>query len=610
MSLYLSSSRYFERSFRRIKVLYFAGLFALFVILIRLWYLQIVRYPFFVRQAEAQVIRVLPLYPPRGEILARGGERIATYYPGLRLRLYPERLTSPSKTLKFLESILRHPPQDLEELLKKARRIKPYRPWTVVEHLDRDELARFYARASIHPELGVEAVPLRRYPWGVLGSHLLGHLGEIDEQEIERWKGYRNYQPGDLVGKFGIEASYEPWLFGQRGREEVKVDALGRVRETVRRIPPVSGWDLVLTIDLPAQRAAESALGGRRGAIVALDPRNGEILALVSHPNFDPELFLEPVSNGAWEQVLKDPDRPFLFRALAGQYPPGSTIKPIVAVAGLMEGAIKPSEKIHCPGYYRLGSKVFRCWRKEGHGVVDLHRAIVESCDVLFYEVGRRLGIDRLKRYAQLFGLGKKTGVDLPGEKAGIFPDSTWKLEILREPWQPGESAISAIGQGYVLVTPLQLAVAYAVFANGGYRVKPHLFYNFLNTDRPAPPFTPPEFPTEPVNIPREILARVSQALIGVVNEPGGTGGYARIRGISVAGKTGTAQVVSLKTGERSEDPLHKDHAWFSAFAPAEDPRIVVVVLVENAGHGGSAAAPLARQVIEAYLSSRFPPHG
>jgi penicillin-binding protein 2 len=234
----------------------------------------------------------------------------------------------------------------------------------------------------------------------------------------------------------------------------------------------------------------------------------------------------------------------------------------------------------------------------------------VESCDVFFYEVGRRLGIDRLKRYAQLFGLGRRAGVDLPGEKAGVFPDSSWKLEIFREPWQPGESVISAIGQGYVLVTPLQLAVAYAVFANGGYRVKPHLFYNFLHTDRPAPPFTPPEFPTEPVNIPREILARVSQALIGVVNEPGGTGGYARIRGISVAGKTGTAQVVSLKTGEGSEDPRHKDHAWFSAFAPAEDPRIVVVVLVENAGHGGSAAAPLARQVIEAYLSSRFPPQG
>lgn len=610
MTLYLPGPRYLTRLASRIKVIYLLAMAGIVVLVLRLGHLQIVNHLHYVRQAETQIIRSLTLHPPRGEIFDRNGELIVGNQPGLRLRLYPERMTSYILTAGFLREVLTSPPEGLTDLLKKARKTRPYRAWTLKENIERDELARLMARSHEHPELGIEAAPLRWYPWVVTASHLLGHLGEITEREMQQWKSFRLYLPGDLVGKNGIEARYEPWLFGTRGREDVKVDALGRSREVVRRVPPIPGWDLMLTLDLPTQRAAEDALGGRKGAIVALDPRNGEILALASHPNFDPELFLKQVSDEEWQQVLMRPDHPFVFRPLSGLYPPGSTLKPFVALMALAEGIIRPGDKIPCSGFYRLGKRTFRCWRRSGHGLVDLYRALVESCDVYFYELGRRLGSDRMNSYARLFGFGMRTGIDLEEEKSGLFPDPQWKLRFLREAWQPGETIIAAIGQGYVLVTPLQLAVAYAVLANGGYRVTPHLFSRFLHTDRPAPPFDPPNFPTVTVGLPSQALSLVRQALYGVVNEPSGTGRYARLREVKVAGKTGTAQVVSMEKREKSRDPFHEDHAWFVAFAPFHDPRIVVAVLVEHGGQGGGAAAPLARRVIEAYLLSRNPPQG
>lgn len=610
MSLYLPGPAYFRSLHLRLRIFLFLGGAGILLLIGRLWYLQVVRYPYFVRQAEAQVIRSYPLLPPRGEILDRHHELIVGNQPNLRLRVYPERMTSPAHTARFLREILAAPPANLEDLLKKARRTRPFRPHTVLETLERDDLARFMARAHEHPELLVEMVPVRWFPHGVLASHLLGHLGEVEDEEIRRYQSLRLYTPGDLVGKNGIEAMYEPWLFGTKGREDVRVDAYGRTREVIHRIPAIPGWDLVLTLDLKTQRKAEEALGDRHGSVVALDPRTGEILALVSHPNFDPELFLKPVTEGVWKALFADPNHPFVFRALAGQYPPGSTLKPMIALAALAEGVVRPQESLPCPGYYRLGKKVFRCWKKGGHGFVNLHRALVESCDVFFYEVARRLTIERMKRYASLFGLGARTGIDLGEEKAGLFPDPEWKLKLFREPWQVGETVIAGIGQGYVLVTPLQLAQAYAILANGGYRVQPHLFSGFLHTERPAPSFTLPDFVSAPVGIPPRALALVREALLGVVSEPGGTGVYARLQGIKVAGKTGTAQVVSLEKGEKSDDPRHEDHAWFVAFAPFENPRIVVAVLVEHGGHGGAAAAPIAREVIETYLLETSPPQG
>jgi len=472
-------------------------------------------------------------------------------------------------------------------------------------------LARLAARRHEFPDLAVESLPLRRYPWGQLAAHSLGHLGEVDEAELERrlqtGEG-RLYAPGDIIGKRGIERIYDAWLFGTKGRERYRVDAGGRVVELLNAQAPRPGWDLKLALDLTLQQTAEQILADRRGAIVAVDPRNGGVRALASRPSFDPTLFVGGIGERAWRRLRDDPRHPLEFRPVRGVYPPGSTIKPFVAVAALAEGVIEPDEEIHCPGYYRVGRRRFRCWKAAGHGNVDLYDAIVESCDTYFYEIGRRLGIEKLAEWFRHFGFGARTGVDLDGEKTGLVPDPAWKRRRTDEPWQGGETVITAIGQGSLLATPLQLAHAYALLLGRGRAVPPHLRAGFLNTGRPAPPRPPkPRAVTVPALRALPSLAPVTSALEGVVQDRDGTGRGAALRTVDVGGKTGTAQVVrQAERGEELEGTL-RDHAWFVGYAPVADPELIVVVLLEHGGSGGRDAAPVARALLRSYFEDQTP---
>ena len=466
----------------------------------------------------------------------------------------------------------------------------------------RDDLARVDAFSFEFPELEVQTAPLRRYPHGDMAAHVLGYLGEIADSDLVRDQDLNLYAPGDVVGKLGVERTYDPLLFGTKGQEVFRVDASGRILELIESLRPRPGWDQRLTLDLDTQKAAEAALAGRRGAVAAIDPRTGGVLALVSHPSFDPGDFIGGINQVNWSRLREDPGHPLMHRPVQGLYPPGSTFKPLVAWAALEEGETTPDETVYCPGYYRLGRRTFRCWRAGGHGKVDLHKSLVQSCDTYFYEMGRRLGIERIAEYTRRVGFGSETGIDLRDEKDGLVPDPAWKVRNRGEPWQEGETIITAIGQGSLLATPLQLARFYAWIGNGGYLVPPHMRAGFEETDRPAVT-EPTALPvSQPVEHSPAWMKHIQEALEGVVHEPRGTGGWARLGNVRVAGKTGTSQVVRQeRRGEELEEKL-RDHAWFAAYAPAENPTIAVAVIVENAGHGGDAAAPVARKVMQAWL--------
>ena len=411
-----------------------------------------------------------------------------------------------------------------------------------------------------------------------------------------------------MIGRSGLESAFESFLRGKAGALKLEIDASGREVKKLAEVEPQPGLTLELTVDLELQREAEKLLDerGNPGVVIALDPRNGEILVLASRPTYDPNRFATGVSPDYWKEIVNNPDDPLENRAIRGQYPPGSTFKLVTALAGLGENAISPTEAAFCGGSLRLGRRSYHCWRKQGHGSVDLHKAIVQSCDVYFYRLGMRLGVDRIAKWAQVLGLGKKTGIEIPGEKSGLIPTSAWKLNTVGEPWVKGEDLSTAIGQGYVLVTPLQLLSAYAQLAEGGKSYQPHLVRRIKHADgQVVMEFLPQvrnDFPF-PENV-REIL---SAGFVGVVNEPGGTGGAARLPGITVAGKTGTAQLLTRSDNvpELRVPENLRDHAWFTAYAPAESPEIAVVVLVEHGGHGGSVAAPVARQILQKYFDRR-----
>ncbi len=590
------------RQVERIRRLAFAGLLTLSVLLVRLFMIQVLEGDQFHRRASLQSSRVRQVLPERGEILDRNGDLLVGNQPGLRLRYFPDRGGDPDSTIEFIQANVPLAPADLPDLVRSVARTRPYRPETIIKRMSRDTLARISAHSFEHPELEIQTAPLRRYPHGPLAPHLFGYLGEVNDGELGERKHVGLFAPGDVIGKQGVELTYDLLLFGTKGVEKFRVDASGRVQELIEATPARPGWDLRLTLDLETQRAAEAAMEGLRGAVAAIDPENGDVLALVSHPDFDPELFIGGINHEDWRVLREDPGHPLIYRPLTGMYPPGSTYKPLTAWAAMEEGVITPDEEIYCPGQYRLGRRTFRCWRAGGHGKVDMRRALKESCDTYFYEVGRRLGIERLAQYGRLAGFGRKTGIDLENEKGGLVPDPAWKQRLGREPWQEGETIIAAIGQGSVLVTPLQLARFYAFIANGGHLVAPRVRAGFEHTDRPAV--------TEPVALPVSTVVPASDvwldvirdALEAVVHEPRGTGGWSRIRGIRVAGKTGTAQVVRQDKREEELAENLRDHAWFAAYAPADKARIAVAVVVENGGHGGDAAAPVARKVMEAYL--------
>jgi penicillin-binding protein 2 len=485
-------------------------------------------------------------------------------------------------------------------------RVKPFVPVLLERNVSMQKLAVLETHALELPGVVTEVTPVRQYLNGEMTAQLIGFTGEVSPEDMER-DATEKLSPGDIIGKFGIEKFLDDHLRGKNGAEQVEVNVAGKAVRSLGRIPAELGDNVVLTIDSTLQEAAWTAIGDRAGAVVALDPRNGAVLALVSSPSFDPNLFNGGISFNDWENLCNDLRHPMENRSISGQYPPGSTYKPVIAAAALEEGLITPETTFFCNGAFEMGDRKFRCWQAKGHGNVNLHRAIVESCDVYFYNLGKLLGVDRIAYYARAFGLGAPSGIDLTQEKGGLIPTKQWKLSRFRQSWQMGETISLAIGQGYNLVTPIQLANVYATLANGGTLYRPRLVKQLESSDGHVVKVFQPEklgvLPVRPENI--EIINR---ALWGAVNEKGGTGYILKRQEQDVAGKTGTAQVIGLPQDEKARKKKRvsadfRDHALFVCFAPYGNPEIVVAVILENAGHGGSAAAPVARKIIETYFA-------
>jgi len=594
------------------KQLKIAVLFVLVVfgiLILRLWFLQIVNGAAYRAKSEHNRIRLQDIAPFRGMILDRKGRVLVDNRPSYDLYVIPEEIQDRSQLLdrlsRFGDLDLKH----AERILDKAGRGYPFKPVCLRRGISRDELAKIETHRFDLPGVMIKVRPERHYSFEGLASHVLGYLGEISEEQL-RGGQFRNNKSGDLIGKTGVERKWQALLNGVRGGEQVEVDAAGRRIEVISRRAPVSGANICLTIDKDLQELAEKLLSGKHGAIVAMDPLNGEVLALASSPSYDPNMFIKRIDARTWQNIVSSKDFPLQNRALTGQYPPGSIFKIVVALAGLEEGVITPEEEIFCNGTFSLGKQKYRCWKRYGHGKVNLHKALVESCDIYFYTLGRRLGVDKIAQYAKRLGLGNRTGLDLGQEKSGLIPTSEWKLRRWGVPWQAGETVSTSIGQSFVLTTPIQIATLISAVFNGGRIFTPQVTKWVRKTDGESLFEFSPKSPRN-AGIREEYLDLVKDALVGVVNQPHGTGSKARLKDLIVAGKTGTAQVVALKKEKVSKrgskiPRKFRDHAWFVAVAPADTPRIAVSVLIEHGGHGGSAAAPIAKELIKAYLHKKI----
>lgn len=598
---------------RRVTWLFLAVIAAFTIFGLRLFQLQVIEGEANRLRSERNRIRTVRLEAPRGEILDREGRAIATTRASFSLEAIPAEVRRPETTWPVVARLVGADADQLREMVDRPRGRRRFQPVSLVGDLSRDALARVESHRYALPGITTDVRPRRLYVDGTLAPHLLGTLGEVRESQLET-RAFADYRPGDVVGQSGIEAMFETDLRGRAGGRNVVVDVSGREVEVLEEVEPRPGGNVVLTIDRDLQEVARDAFrresGGpdRAGAAVALDPRNGDVLVLLSSPGYDPNDFVGGIDTATWRALNDDPRRPLHDRALSGQYPPGSTYKPFVAAAALEEGIVTSDTRIFCPGHWKLGRRTYRCWKRAGHGWVDLNKALVESCDVFFYEVGHQLGIDRIAYFARGFGFGRKPGLGFPQEKAGLVPSTAWKLARRGEPWIEGETISAAIGQGYDLVTPMQLAVATATLANGGTQMRPRIVLRRTDRDGHVVAETTPEVRgTAPVSLAN--LEMVRDEMIGVVSSPHGTGHAAAVPGLEIAGKTGTAQVVGLQhTEDLDEEEIaeaHRDHAWFLAWAPARAPEIVVTVLLEHGGHGGSAAAPVAGKILRRWWEKK-----
>ena len=574
------------------------------LILLRLWYLQLIRGPEYRLQSENNRTRVQDIFPPRGLIMDRNGEILVDNSPAFELAVVREDVDDPDVLTAKLAYYLGLPLPDLQARYDKIRSQPAFKPAVLVSDVDHETMVSIETNRFSLPGVVMRVKPRRRYRYDGLAAHIIGYLGEITQKQIEQ-DAYQDHRIGDLIGQYGIEKEWESDLHGKRGRRMVEVDASGRLLRVIKKKDPIPGDNLHLTIDTRLQKVAQDALGGQIGAIVAMDPNNGEVLAMASTPAFPQASFVQGMTAKDWQALLKDPFHPLENRAISGQYPPGSTFKIVAAVAALEEGVVTPETTIGCNGSYSFGDRVFHCWSRVGHGPVNLYRSLKESCDIYYYDVGRRLGVDRLAHYARLFGLGEITGVGLATEKPGLFPTKAWKLKRFNTPWQAGETLSVVIGQGYNLATPLQMAQVVSVIANGGLVIRPRLVRRITRADGVLVKEFKPEIVRQTGFRP-ETIALVRKSLAAVVNEPGGTGQRCRMDDVLVGGKSGTSQVVALKKYQgipQKDLPYeYQDHAWFVAFAPVDNPRIAVAAVVEHAGHGGTAAAPLVRAVLQAFF--------
>jgi penicillin-binding protein 2 len=600
--------------------------FAMVLMLIltaRFFYLQVVRHDYYQTLAESNRISVVPIVPNRGLILDRNGVVMAHNYSGYTLEITPSKTHGLEETINELATLIEITPKDRKRFRKLMAERRDFETLMIRNRLSDEEVARFAAQQYRFPGVEIKARLFRDYPFGEKTAHLIGYIGRINQTDVERLEEndlVANYRGSDYIGKAGLEQSYESELHGTTGVEEVEVDSGGRAVRMLSRSAPVSGNTLVLSVDAKLQEIAEQAFGNYRGALVAIDPRNGEVLAFVSKPGYDPSLFIDGIDPQNWDELNNSPDTPLNNRALRGQYPPGSTIKPFMALAGLHYGERSPSYTISDPGFFTLpgSSHHYRDWKKGGHGSVDLFKSIVVSCDTYYYGLATQMGIDRIFEYLSGFGFGKKTGIDLgrkteqgyDGESSGLLPSQEWKMRRFKQKWYAGDTVSVGIGQGYNLVTPMQLAMATATLANNGVAYLPHLVREVRSTRSGENRLIEPK-QTGELKIPTDQIDLVKRAMLAVT-QPGGTASQAAQGApYQIAGKTGTAQVVGMKQGEKYDasklDERHRDHAWFIAFAPAEQPTIALVVLAENGGHGGGTAAPIARKVMDYHLLGKVP---
>jgi penicillin-binding protein 2 len=537
------------------------------------------------------------LEPARGLIYDRNGVLLANNVPSFSLYVTLEDVKDREALIQQLTDLLGLDPVLVRKKL--TGRGSKLLPRKVKDRLTLRDATVIESHRLDLPGVMIQVESQRNYPGGVTASHLLGYVGEVSADQLEKPE-FADLHQGSVVGQYGVEKSFDRHVRGQAGQKSVEVDALGHEKKASVVEKPQAGNDLYLTIDARLQKVAESLLGEEYGAIVALDPTNGDVLAMASRPAFDPNILSRELTPKQWMEIVQDEGRPLNNRAAQGQYPPGSTFKVPMAVAALESHTMTPSSTVHCNGGYQFGRRLYHDWKAGGHGNVDLHAALVHSCDVYFYTVGQRMGIDVMADYGKDFGLGKGTGIELPSERSGIMPSTEWKQKARHQAWLPGETISAAIGQGYVTVTPLQMASMIGTVANDGVSYRPRLVQAVM--DRLTGHLQElPAVPRGKVNAKPETFRLIKEALADVVKV--GTATKAKSPLVTIAGKTGTAQTSALRTGPEKDIPKKfRDHAWFVAFAPVESPKIAVAVLGEHLGHGGSAAAPLAKEVIETYI--------
>jgi penicillin-binding protein 2 len=579
-------------------------IFAFSILFLRFIYLQIIKGDEFRILSEKNAVRLTGIKAPRGLILDRNRKLLVDNRPSFNLKIMIEDAGDLQETMRKVSKMMEMPFEDLMKKISDAGQGAFYKPVVLQEDISRDHLAIIEAHKFDLPGVFIDIEPTRHYIHNKTASHLLGYLGEVNNDELLSGK-YPNVKTGDSIGRYGVEKSFETYLQGKRGGRQIEVDANGRTTNVLKTVEPITGLDLKLTIDLDLQQTAEKMLADKHGAVVALDPNTGDVLVMASAPSFDQNDFVGGINSKKWKALMSDRGKPMSNKAIQGEYPPASTYKIVTSMAALEEKVIDLHTTTFCPGFFKYGNRVYRCWSKHGHGNVSIFEAITQSCDVFYYQAGDKVGVDGLAKYAMGSGLGKKTGILLEDEKKGLIPTSSWKKKRFNESWHRGETLSIAIGQGYDLVTPLQMGVFIAAVGNGGTLYKPRIVSAIEGSQGNIIKEIPIEVSGK-LPAGSKTLEILQKGLLDVVETDRGTAKRIRLKHVKIAGKTGTAQVFSVKSGDKLKtehlDFYLRDHAWFVCYAPAENPVIAVSVLIEHGAHGSTAAAPIAAALIGQYI--------
>ncbi|MCK5164712.1 MAG: penicillin-binding protein 2 [Desulfobacula sp.] len=582
-------------------------LFVFALLFLRLVYLQIIKGEEYRLKSEKNAVRLKSIKSSRGLIFDTNKKLVVDNRPSFNLKIVLEDAGEVKKTVRKVAELIQVPFPELMDSIARAGKGAFYKLITLKDDISRDQLAIVEAHKFDLPGIHIDIEPTRHYIYKKSAAHLLGYLGQINYKELKSGN-YPNVKTGDSIGRYGIEKSFEKYLQGKRGGRQIEVDANGRTIKILKTVEPVAGLDLNLTLDLDLQLTAEKWLENKDGAVVAIDPNNGDVLVMASNPSFDQNDFIGGISQKKWKALILDPGKPMINKAIQAEYPPASTYKIITSFAALEEKHIDMNTTAFCPGFLKYGNRVYRCWNKHGHGEMNVIDALTQSCDVFYYQAGIKTGVDALAQYAMGCGLGKKTGIMLANEKKGLIPTSAWKKKRYNESWQGGETLSIAIGQGYNLVTPLQMAVLIAAVGNGGTLFRPRIVKTIEDSHGQIVKKIDPEI-TGGLPASKETLNIVRSALLEVVQGDRGTARRIRLKNVEIAGKTGTAQVFSIKKGEKIDtenlEYSLRDHAWFICYAPADNPVIAISVMIEHGEHGSSTAAPIAGALIEQYIKNK-----